>query len=683
MKPQKLLLTFFLFTTFISGAQIIHVPGNYLTIQDGINAATTGDTVLVADGNYLENINFNGKAITVASEFIMDGDTNHINNTVIDGSQPANPDYGSVVTFITGEDTTSVLCGFTITGGTGTFLAADNIRFGGGIVCYYAGAKLVSNKIYGNQVNNISKAGGGGISAISYDDSKWIVIESNKIYDNLASTSETNSFGGGISCATSARICNNQILHNHSKSSLESGAAYSGGLDIETVSEVDEVIVQNNVISKNKTEAYWCFGGGIYQYQSALELSNNMVNENINIGTYCYGSAIYLENISGDITIENNTINDNTYNTTNVAGATIMVWDVLDPQALLVINNNKICNNTAGGSGTNVWGTAIWLRDLENFEVIVNANFIKNNTGRTSGGFYARNSYNYILTNNVFQGNEAATFGGALFEMQKYSKTDEIIPLNKSKSNCYKISRNDRIHPLVANNIFIENHSDDLGGAVYLSSTFDSLCPVFINNIFKDNTADGMDYDIHHAGDEQLLISNNNINSSRIFGNWDGTGNIVGDPDFLNDTLFNIDDSSPCFNAGVDSVFLDERWYTCPSFDFENDPRPSYGGVDIGADEYFVVGIGTHFSNTPKIALLSYPNPFSTSTTIEYQLEKPTKIKLEIYNHFGEQVEQITDYQPQGKHQFTWHAENLPAGIYYCVLKTEYGTQTTKMIKLK
>lgn len=45
----------------------IHVPGDQPTIQAAINAANTGDTVLVSNGTYQENINFNGKAITVTS----------------------------------------------------------------------------------------------------------------------------------------------------------------------------------------------------------------------------------------------------------------------------------------------------------------------------------------------------------------------------------------------------------------------------------------------------------------------------------------------------------------------------------------------------------------------------------------------------------------------------------------
>lgn len=71
----------------------IFVPDDYTKIQDAINAALDGDTIIVRPGTYVENINFSGKAITVQSE-------QGTAVTTIDGNQA-----GSVVTFQSGEGT--------------------------------------------------------------------------------------------------------------------------------------------------------------------------------------------------------------------------------------------------------------------------------------------------------------------------------------------------------------------------------------------------------------------------------------------------------------------------------------------------------------------------------------------------------------------------------------------------
>ena len=87
MKKIVTILIALFASLFTLHAQVINVPADQPTIQPGINAAGNGDLVLVAPGTYYENIRFMGKAITVASHFINSGDTNDINNTIIDGSQ--------------------------------------------------------------------------------------------------------------------------------------------------------------------------------------------------------------------------------------------------------------------------------------------------------------------------------------------------------------------------------------------------------------------------------------------------------------------------------------------------------------------------------------------------------------------------------------------------------------------
>ena len=53
---------------------VIHGPTDQTTIQDAVKTPNNGDTILVAPGTYVENINFEGKAITLMSSgFLRSG----------------------------------------------------------------------------------------------------------------------------------------------------------------------------------------------------------------------------------------------------------------------------------------------------------------------------------------------------------------------------------------------------------------------------------------------------------------------------------------------------------------------------------------------------------------------------------------------------------------------------------
>jgi hypothetical protein len=174
-------------------ATIIHIPGDYPTIQQGINASANGDTVLVQPGEYIENIDFGGKNIAVGSRFLTTGDTTYISSTIIDGDSA-----GSVVTFENGEDSTAVIVGFTIRDG--------HAILGGGILCDSSHPKIANNYIannstYGQYPLNL----GGGIYCFNSNS----YITGNTISENAA------CYGGGIYCDSSnSIICNNIIMQN-------------------------------------------------------------------------------------------------------------------------------------------------------------------------------------------------------------------------------------------------------------------------------------------------------------------------------------------------------------------------------------------------------------------------------------------------------------------------------------
>ncbi|MCD4745416.1 MAG: T9SS type A sorting domain-containing protein [Bacteroidales bacterium] len=169
-KPHLLCLIILLFISQSLFSQIITVKqdgtGDFTTIQEGINASIDKDTVLVFPGTYFENIFYGGKEITLASLFLTTQDKSYINSTIIDGNQ-----NGSCVRIGSGEDESTVLCGFTLQNGTGY----SNKMIGGGLYIKNSSINILSCII----TDNFARIGGGILCVNSY-----IYLSDSKIHNN-------------------------------------------------------------------------------------------------------------------------------------------------------------------------------------------------------------------------------------------------------------------------------------------------------------------------------------------------------------------------------------------------------------------------------------------------------------------------------------------------------------------
>jgi len=97
-------------------------------------------------------------------------------------------------------------------------------------------------------------------------------------------------------------------------------------------------------------------------------------------------------------------------------------------------------------------------------------------------------------------------------------------------------------------------------------------------------------------------------------------------------------------------------------------------------------GMADDNPHPPNTTLLSnnYPNPFNASTTIRYNLQTASDVKIEIFDICGRKIENILDERQQpGYHQATWNAADFPSGVYFYALKAGGLGNIEKMTLLK
>ncbi|MDP1621045.1 MAG: T9SS type A sorting domain-containing protein [Bacteroidales bacterium] len=91
--------------------------------------------------------------------------------------------------------------------------------------------------------------------------------------------------------------------------------------------------------------------------------------------------------------------------------------------------------------------------------------------------------------------------------------------------------------------------------------------------------------------------------------------------------------------------------------------------------------VGEMTSDKLQLTIKNYPNPFRSSTTIEYELEKPGEVEIAIVDQAGHIVDKIALCGQKGTNHLVWNARSLPAGIYFCRVTSGKQVAMGKMVK--
>ena len=164
------------FTITPTPSATIRIPEDEPTIQAGIDAAPDGGLVLIAPGTYKENLKISEKSITLASHFHTTGDTQFIDNTVIDGNQQ------TVLTVVGAAGPDAKIIGL-------TFQNGDD-----GIKARRSTLHVLNNRFLYNK-DGIDYANSGGLNSgnlyenntddgIDLDNGTEVIIENNMIRNN-------------------------------------------------------------------------------------------------------------------------------------------------------------------------------------------------------------------------------------------------------------------------------------------------------------------------------------------------------------------------------------------------------------------------------------------------------------------------------------------------------------------
>ncbi|MDY7108669.1 MAG: hypothetical protein SYC29_08525, partial [Planctomycetota bacterium] len=256
-----------------AGADTLEVPGQYPTIQAAINAAQTGDEILVAPGVYPERIHLLGKTITLRGTAGPD-------LTIIDATG-LNQD---VIICTNGEGPDTIVQGFTVTGGVDgirTRLSAPTLsdclfvaNAGHGMSCEEAAPVAfdcafsdnidcgIQNVIGAPVLERCAIEGNGAGGVFSLGPAIVTLLDCSLIGNTAVFGAGLHNLDGGA-----ARLVNCTFIANQ--------ASYSGG---GLLNDSDcQVHLVNCLFSDNSAGVD---GGAVYNLESDLEVSNGTFSAN-------------------------------------------------------------------------------------------------------------------------------------------------------------------------------------------------------------------------------------------------------------------------------------------------------------------------------------------------------------------------------------------------------------------
>ena len=714
MPLVKNLLIFILLIISIVKGNILHVSttGNdesgdgsannpFLTIQKGIDEASSMDTVLVLNGVWEGGVTIDNKQITLMGESMDDTKLN-IPTTVPNISVLNNDDTVRVENF-------KIKRGNAELGGSALYISSSKVAaknldlsnntglHGGAIRLSQSEMFLKDSRIYLNSCDSLGGA---------------IYVENSKLELSGTDLSNNSSDKGGAIYMDSA-----SVVTINSSNFLNNGAGWGGAISTVGLGKLE---ISSCFFNQN-TATSWDFasdpqlptfggGGAIYQeFADTLTITNTSFT--INNTTAGPGGAIAsyhgIEVVLDDLVIANN-------NSVGYGGGLCLLRPGHIKFTNSLIENNQSQTTQGGGlyiSNESISDTVSYIPGS-----LSHLTFVGNYAQIGGGGVFIWNTVDFSVTHCTFVGNEANDEGGTMSWQGgglSIHAGAEVSILNSlfydnypnsvhdgTPNSPFEINYTRTTQPLAGDGNIIDDplFVDEEGFDFRLQ--LDSPC---IDAGTSDFDGDGFeDQGLFYTGSapdlgayEWMIAAPANLQAyaqdSTVLIAW----NVV-EQDLQ---FYRLERStSATFNENLVENFLTTNTFT--DTDLEWDTEYFYR---VSAN----VGYYTDYSNTVSLTLESldiknssnlpesfivhqnFPNPFNPVTTLSYQLPNEGNVQVVIYDMAGRVVKNlILEHQSAGHKTIKWNATNnsghpVSAGLYIYTVSTRDLKQSRKMLFLK
>ncbi len=612
------------------------------TIQAAINGAAEGDTVLVPPGTYKgpgnRDLDFGGKNLVLLAPAGPE-------STIIDCEG-----LGRGFLFQNGEDSTSVVQGFTILAGESGVDSLGDGRDGGGV---------------------------------------WIVNASSPTFrdcwiDSCAATDPpafaASGRGGGIFVSDSSAVFLEDCELTRNTASFGGAAVHARG-----------PITLNSCRITNHESSY-----AIYAHRNATLSGCDLTNND------CYS----VTNLRGELDIQACDVSGNTGIGLGVSsGATGLIMDCvfagngesglrgfppgqLNCESTVVVRDCIVQNNGRDGvegclrvedslvSGNGRWGVI-------GYRHIKRSHILNNGSPLDGGGVFAATVVDWggfrlqLIEDCVIAGNQGYWGGG----VQMQAGITDSLEIRRSTISGNTATRGGGIYanitatqPLRLNQVTLSGNQSDEGGGLYLESGRLEAD----RTILWGNCADSLGPEIVLAGTGPVATFT--CSTVDTFGVVTGPGTLTySGPQVFTDPLF----CGPTSCAAAPTTLGD---YTLAS---ASPCLPAYSPCDslIGAQGEGCSVVGVEPVPTPAVnSLAAYPNPSYGSMRVDYAAPATGVSTLEILDVRGRRVRSVVGLSGSGT--YTWNGTDdegraVAAGVYFLRLRTPEGPLHRRIVLLR